>query len=177
MNSDWILSFRFYQQHRHREFKFFFSTLLAAFLINVSANGQALQLKESYVVLGNDTVFVQKYDSPLGANGYCLIHVHENETASLEAGFRMLLKYGGSLVTLRHSPPGSVNRNIQFTIQKPCLNLIPIGFFKRYCNFKQNPFWKIKRCRHSGFSFGRCATTGRCHSKRDRGLPQLGSSP
>ncbi|MBK8112348.1 MAG: hypothetical protein IPK46_19545 [Saprospiraceae bacterium] len=110
---------------------FFFSTLLAAFLINVSANGQALQLKELYVVLGNDTVFVQKYDSPLGANGYCLIHVHENETASLEAGFRMLLKYGGSLVTLRHSPPGSVNRNIQFTIQKTLFEFDPNRIFSK----------------------------------------------
>ncbi|HMS98471.1 MAG TPA: hypothetical protein PKA12_06975 [Saprospiraceae bacterium] len=110
---------------------FFFSTLLAAILINVSANGQALQLKESYVVLGNDTVIVQKYDSPLGANGYCLIHVHENETASLEAGFRMLLKYGGSLVTLRHSLPGLVNRNIQFTIQKDLFEFDPNRIFSK----------------------------------------------
>jgi hypothetical protein len=95
----------------------------------VSADGQSLQLKETHIAMGNDTVIVQKYNSPLGDKGYCLIHVHENETASLEAGFRLLLKYGGCLVTLRHSGSGTVNRNIQFTIKSDMFEFDPNRIF------------------------------------------------
>lgn len=77
---------------------------------------QSFQLREKVVKMGLDSVIVQMFTSQKRSNEYCFVHVHENEVASLEAGFRMLLKYGGSLITLRHSAPGQVNRNITFQL-------------------------------------------------------------
>ena len=77
---------------------------------------QSFQLREKVVKMGADSVVVQVFTSQKRSTEYCFVHVHENEVASLEAGFRMLLKYGGSLITLRHSAPGQVNRNINFQL-------------------------------------------------------------
>jgi hypothetical protein len=77
---------------------------------------QSFHLREKVVEMGADSVVVQVFTSQKRNTDYCFVHVHEDEVASLEAGFRMLLKYGGSLITLRHSAPGQVNRNITFQL-------------------------------------------------------------
>lgn len=64
------------------------------------------------ITMGDDTVQLYIYVSP-GAN-IAYAHIHENETASLEAGITSIKNYGGKLVTLVHSFDGSKNRNVTF---------------------------------------------------------------
>lgn len=75
---------------------------------------QEIKVKEIVVPLGEDTVMIQKYSISDGLSNFCYVHVHENEVASLEAGFRMIMKQGGDLLTLRHSKDGGVSRMISF---------------------------------------------------------------
>lgn len=110
---------------------YFICTLIGVVWIACPAFGQVVQLKEKVVRIGEDSVVIQKYRAGSDSTSYCFIHVHENETASLEAGFRMLLKYGGMLVTIRHSEPGMVNRNIQFKIQNEVFEFDPNRIFTK----------------------------------------------
>jgi len=75
------------------------------------------------ILLGEDTVFLRIY-TKLGKN-MVYAHVHENETASLEAGLKMIEKYGGKLVTLEHSSDSIKNRNIRFTYRKTTYQFDP----------------------------------------------------
>ena len=68
------------------------------------------------ITLGQDTVQLIIYEQKGG--DHVFIHVHENETASLQAGLQALSKYGGKLVTLAHSFDGTKNRNVTFRLGK-----------------------------------------------------------
>jgi len=68
------------------------------------------------ISLGQDTVQLIIYEQKGG--DHVFIHVHENETASLQAGLQALSKYGGKLVTLAHSFDGTKNRNVTFRLDK-----------------------------------------------------------
>lgn len=68
------------------------------------------------IKLGDQIVQMKIYNHPGKEITY--IHVHENEEASLAAGFYMMEKYGGKLITLAHSTDGSKNRNVTFYHQK-----------------------------------------------------------
>jgi hypothetical protein len=57
------------------------------------------------------------------------VHVHENEATSLEAGVEIAQKYGGRLVTLRHSPVGEKNRFITFRHNKKEYRVDPNRIF------------------------------------------------
>ncbi|MBK9736178.1 MAG: hypothetical protein IPO92_14950 [Saprospiraceae bacterium] len=75
-------------------------------------NTQELVVRVNTVQMGEDSVNIKIFEKQGEILSY--IHVHENETASLEAGLDVLKKYGGKLVTLAHSFDGSTNRNISF---------------------------------------------------------------
>lgn len=64
------------------------------------------------LLLGLDTVQLIIYEQRGGDQVF--IHVHENETASLQAGLQALSMFGGKLVTLAHSFDGTKNRNVTF---------------------------------------------------------------
>lgn len=80
----------------------------------LSVHSYAQEITESLrtIVLGNDMVKIKTFHKQ--GNNMVFAHVHENETASLEAGLEILRKQGGKLVTLIHSKDGTKNRNITF---------------------------------------------------------------
>lgn len=75
------------------------------------------------IPLGEDQVRLEISEVP--GEQIVYIHVHENETASLEAGQAVLKKYGGKLVTLVHSFDGSKNRNVTFKYRKSTYQFDP----------------------------------------------------
>jgi hypothetical protein len=77
---------------------------------DLSLGQEAPKLKT--VALGDDTVQLAIYYKT-GSN-VAYAHVHENETASLEAGMRIWRLYGGTLVSLKHTFDGTTNRNVTF---------------------------------------------------------------
>lgn len=91
---------------------FFYLFFTSVFLLAA----QDIIITTKVIRLGNDTVLLNIYHKP-GKN-LVYAHVHENETASLEAGLKMIEKYGGKLVTLEHSSDSTKNRNIRFTYRK-----------------------------------------------------------
>ena len=86
-------------------------------------NTQDLDVQINSIQLGEDSVQLKIYEKPGEILTY--IHVHENETASLEAGLDILKKHGGKLVTLSHSFDGSVNRNISFRYENTSYQFDP----------------------------------------------------
>lgn len=79
------------------------------------------------VILGENQVLIHKYEKPGEVIAYA--HVHENETASLEAGLHALNQYGGKLITLVHSSDGTKNRTIKFTKNKTTYEFDPNRIF------------------------------------------------
>ncbi|MBK6364543.1 MAG: hypothetical protein IPF52_13995 [Saprospiraceae bacterium] len=53
------------------------------------------------------------------------MHVHENETSSLEAGLHTWNRTGGKLITLVHSFDGSKNRFVTFSHKKTTYRFDP----------------------------------------------------
>lgn len=107
----------------------FYQTLIVFMAVAQSLNAQEIDVVNKVVKLGQDSVVLQFFKVGAKAPEYCFVHLHENETASLEAGFRMLLKHGGILLTLRHSPQGSLNRNITFQIDGSKFEVDPNRIF------------------------------------------------
>lgn len=101
-----------------RNARYIISTIVILFVsIQLNeANGRQNTDIKKMILLGKDTVYLRIYSKP-GKN-IVYAHVHENETASLEAGLKMIEKYGGKLVTLEHSFDGTKNRNVRFTYRK-----------------------------------------------------------
>lgn len=83
-----------------------------AVLFGFQLYAQIIQTSVKQVFLGDKKVTIKV----ITKEGHNLVyaHVHENETAALDAGIAMIEKYGGKLVTLEHSADGSKNRNISF---------------------------------------------------------------
>jgi hypothetical protein len=81
-------------------------------LIGFQLSAQVITTSAKQVYLGDKLVTI-KVISKEGQN-LVYAHVHENETAALEAGIAMIEKYGGKLVTLEHSTGGIKSRNITF---------------------------------------------------------------
>ncbi|MBK8699900.1 MAG: hypothetical protein IPN29_10355 [Saprospiraceae bacterium] len=79
--------------------------------------------------LGDAKVSLQIYTADNNHNQYVFVHVHENEKASLEAGFKMLQKYGGKLLTLKHSTGDLPNRNITFNYKGKKYEIDPNRIF------------------------------------------------
>lgn len=79
------------------------------------------------VTVGEKQVFIHRYEKP--GEGIAYAHVHENETASLEAGLYTLNKYGGRLITLVHSTDDTKNRIITFTKNKTTYEFDPNRIF------------------------------------------------
>lgn len=101
-----------------RNARYIISTIVILFVsiqLNEANSRQNTDIKKM-ILLGKDTVYLRIYSKP-GKN-IVYAHVHENETASLEAGLKMIEKYGGKLVTLEHSFDGTKNRNVRFTYRK-----------------------------------------------------------
>ncbi len=107
------------------KYKYFFSTVIILFssiqLSEVICRQNA-DVKKT-IILGKDTLYIRIYTKP-GKN-IVYAHVHENETASLEAGLKMIEKYGGKLVTLEHSFDGTKNRNVRFTYRNTTYQFDP----------------------------------------------------
>lgn len=98
--------------------------IILFFLINTNiSRGQELIPQIKDIQLGDQTVQLKIFMQPGKEITY--VHVHENETASLEAGLLMLKKYGGKLITLSHSTDGTKNRNVTFTYQKTTYRFDP----------------------------------------------------
>ncbi|MEZ4912173.1 MAG: hypothetical protein R2774_15095 [Saprospiraceae bacterium] len=116
---------------------FVFWILLVGF-----ANAQ-LDSNIVFYPLGEDTIKLKFYSS-LQSNDLYFIHVHENETASLEAGKRYVSKYGGKLLTLSHSDVGTVNRNVSFKYKKSTYQFDPNRIFSKDKNVLKNTIKKIK---------------------------------
>jgi hypothetical protein len=75
----------------------------------------ASELQKIPFKLGAEEISIEVYKNNF-QEGRVFVHVHENEEASLEAGLKFIEKYGGKLVTIKHSKKG-VNRNIAFEIK------------------------------------------------------------
>lgn len=97
------------QKSRNMERLIFFYFFLMSL---ISLDAQEIMVSTKIIRLGRDTMHINIYNKP-GKN-LVFAHVHENETASLEAGLKMIEKYGGKLVTLEHSFDGTKNRNVRF---------------------------------------------------------------
>lgn len=91
--------------------------------------GQSISMTKTRISLGEDSITLVTYLKP-GKN-HVFIHVHENETTSLEMGLKMVEKYGGKLVTLEHSPTTNKNRNIRFKYQNIQYQIDPNRIFTR----------------------------------------------
>ncbi len=77
------------------------------------------QTKPSEVLpisLGESTVYLHIFIATKPSD-VVYAHVHENEVASLAAGLDMIKQYGGTIVSLSHSPEGKTNRNVNFKYQ------------------------------------------------------------
>lgn len=102
-------------------FSFLFLTICV--ICNNNLFGQVLMPEIKPIPLGDDTVYLKMYTK----KGYNIVyvHVHENEEAALEAGLKMIDKYGGKLVTLSHSKDGTKNRNVVFKYQNSSYRFDP----------------------------------------------------
>jgi hypothetical protein len=79
------------------------------------------------IKVGEKQVFLHRYEKPGESIAY--IHIHENETASLEAGLHTWNQQGGRLVTLVHSTDGTTNRVITFDWNKTSYQFDPNRIF------------------------------------------------
>lgn len=85
--------------------------------------GQELSSKLIDIQLGDTKVQLKIYTKQGEQVSY--VHIHENETASLEAGLEVLKNHGGKLTTLIHSYDGTKNRNVRFVVNKTTYQLDP----------------------------------------------------
>jgi hypothetical protein len=103
-------------QLRHIKMKKW-SVIVCFIIINyIPSFAQELKPIIKSIPLGDQSVALKIYTKP--GKDVVYAHVHENEVAALDAGLKMLEKYGGKLVTLAHSTAGSKNRNVTFTYRK-----------------------------------------------------------
>jgi len=109
----------------NKESRYIFSTLIILFssILQNEINCRQIDEIKKSIILGKDTVFLRIFTKP-GKN-IVYAHVHENETASLEAGLKMIEKYGGKLVTLEHSSDSTKNRNVRFTYRNTTYQFDP----------------------------------------------------
>lgn len=75
------------------------------------------------VKLGDNEIYLLKYDK--AGESMVFVHVHENETSSLEAGLHTWNRTGGKLITLVHSFDGSKNRFVTFSHKKTTYRFDP----------------------------------------------------
>lgn len=75
------------------------------------------------VTVGENTFYIETYEK--AGEGIAYVHVHENETASLEAGKHIWNRFGGKIITLVHSFDGTKNRNVTFTWKKTVYKFDP----------------------------------------------------
>lgn len=87
-------------------------SIVFAVLFGFQLSAQVITTSAKQVYLGDKMVTIKV----ISKEGHNLVyaHVHENETAALEAGINMIEKYGGKLVTLEHSTGSAKSRNITF---------------------------------------------------------------
>lgn len=78
------------------------------------------QIKESIIPvdLGNGKVQLKIIENGEPGSNLVFVHVHENETTSLQVAQEYLKSNPGRIVTLMHSEAGKVNRNVKFNIGK-----------------------------------------------------------
>jgi len=109
----------------NKESRYIFSTLIILFssILQNEINCRQIDEIKKSIILGKDTVYLRIFTKP-GKN-IVYAHVHENETASLEAGLKMIEKYGGKLVTLEHSSDSTKNRNVRFTYRNTTYQFDP----------------------------------------------------
>lgn len=107
-------------------FSIFILGFLLVFLRHESFS-QSISVTKTRIPLGEDSITLVTYFKS-GSN-HVFVHVHENETTSLEVGLMMIEKYGGKLVTLEHSPAPDKNRNIRFRYQKKQYEIDPNRIF------------------------------------------------
>lgn len=100
-----------------------FSLMVLPFLLCQWVTGQSVNSKSISIQLGDQQVRLQISEVPGEQIAY--VHVHENETSSLEAGMTVLKKYGGKLVTLVHSEGSEKNRNVTFKHKKTIYRFDP----------------------------------------------------
>lgn len=89
--------------------------------------GQSAVMTKTWFSLGDDSVGIVTYLKP--GKSQAFIHVHENETTSLEAGLNILEHYGGKLITLQHSQGIEKQRYITFHYQKNQYKIDPNRIF------------------------------------------------
>lgn len=77
-----------------------------------SLTSQEISYQRKEILLGKNTIYLDVFEKVGEMITY--VHVHENETTSLEAGKILLEEKGGKLITLVHSQDTLKNRNITF---------------------------------------------------------------
>ncbi len=89
-------------------------SIVFAVLFGFQLSAQVITTSAKQVYLGDKMVTIKV----ISKEGHNLVyaHVHENETAALEAGINMIEKYGGKLVTLEHTSGSAKSRNITFKL-------------------------------------------------------------
>lgn len=102
---------------------------MVLFCVFSNLYAQNLKVDDKTIPLGQDVVVLKKYNK-VGAKSF-YIHLHENETTSLEAGLEMVQNYGGTLITLSHSQEGKTNRNIRFRYRNRKYAIDPNRIFTR----------------------------------------------
>jgi hypothetical protein len=85
-------------------------------------------------LLGDQEVNLLIYEKNHRQGDMVFIHVHENETASVQAGLKYINQYGGKLVTIQHSFDGSVNRMVKFTFRGKKYEFDPNRIFSKDIN-------------------------------------------
>lgn len=104
---------------------FFWAALM--FVGMAKINAQNVQPICIPISMGDQKIYIEKYEKP--GESIAFVHVHENETASLEAGLHVWNKQGGKLITIVHSLDSVKNRNITFTWKKTTYQFDPNRIF------------------------------------------------
>lgn len=107
--------------------------LLLCLIFNLPLWAQIIPSIKPFL-LGDQTINLLIYEKNHKPSDMVFIHVHENETASLQAGLKYIEKYGGKLVTIQHSFDGSVNRMVKFTYMGKKYEFDPNRIFSKDIN-------------------------------------------
>jgi hypothetical protein len=94
------------------------------------------------VTIGDSELYLLKYDK--AGESIVYMHVHENETSSLEAGLITWNKTGGKLITLVHSFDGTKNRNVTFIHKKTTYRFDPNRIYTQNREILKNNITVVK---------------------------------
>ena len=112
---------------RYRTIKVVGLIILTTFCFEIKS--QNLVPKTKTIELGKTKVELKIYEQSGSERAF--VHIHENETASLEAGLNVLKSQGGKLVTLVHSFDGSKNRNVVFDYENTTYQFDPNRIYSK----------------------------------------------